>query len=78
MCVCVCVFYIAPILHLSPASEELCTSLITLINSDSPLSESVRILCYKEGSRDTEDWSNDAGNSSLTSQQEIIFQNIFK
>ncbi len=36
------------------------------------------IIMISEGSCDTEDWSNDAENSTLTSQKYITFQNIFK
>jgi len=36
------------------------------------------IKMISEGSCDTEDWSNDAESSALTSQKYITFQNIFK
>ncbi len=45
------------------------TSLVNIVNKKMPFTPSQHIRMISEGSHDTKDWSNDAGNSDLASQQ---------
>ncbi len=50
----------------------------TLIIRNVSWAPTQHIRMISEPSFDTEDWSNDAENSALPSQEEITFQNILK